>query len=81
MNHRKNNLRNAFIFRSRYCCSGNICCGKFKLPRAGVNLRQRVAEIALGNGVFGKTMILAAIPALYSILIFAVAFLISNKLN
>lgn len=38
-----------------------------------------IAEIASGNDVFGKTMILAVFPELYSILAFAAAFLISNK--
>ncbi len=39
-----------------------------------------IAEIASGNDVFGKTMILAVFPELYSILAFAAAFLISNSL-
>ena len=39
-----------------------------------------IAEIASGNDVFGKTMILAVFPELYSILAFAATFLISNKL-
>ncbi len=39
-----------------------------------------IAEIASGNDVFGKTMILAVFPELYSILAFAATFLISNSL-
>ena len=39
-----------------------------------------IAEIASGNDVFGKTMILAVFPELYSILALAAAFLNSNKL-
>ena len=39
-----------------------------------------IAEIASGNDAFGKTMILAVFPELYSILAFAATFLISSSL-
>ncbi len=48
--------------------------------RQGQICANGIAEIASGNDVFGKTMILAVFPELYSILAFAAAFLISNKI-
>lgn len=48
--------------------------------RQGQICANGIAEIASGNDVFGKTMILAVFPELYSILAFAAAFLISNSL-
>lgn len=48
--------------------------------RQGQIYANGIAEIASGNDVFGKTMILAVFPELYSILAFAAAFLISNSL-
>lgn len=48
--------------------------------RQGQICANGIAEIASGNDVFGKTMILAVFPELYSILAFAAAFLISSKL-
>ncbi len=49
--------------------------------RQGQICANGIAEIASGNDVFGKTMILAVFPELYSILAFASAFLISNSLQ
>ncbi len=49
--------------------------------RQGEICANGIAEIASGNDVFGKTMILAVFPELYSILAFAAAFLISNTLK
>lgn len=46
--------------------------------RQGQICANGIAEIASGNDVFGKTMILAVFPELYSIIAFAAAFLISN---
>lgn len=48
--------------------------------RQGQICANGIAEIAAGNDVFGKTMILAVFPELYSILAFAAAFLISNSI-
>ena len=48
--------------------------------RQGQICANGIAEIASGNDVFGKTMILAVFPELYSILAFAAAFLISNSI-
>lgn len=47
--------------------------------RQGQICANGIAEIASGNDVFGKTMILAVFPELYSILAFAAAFLISSS--
>ena len=49
--------------------------------RQGQICANGIAEIASGNEVFGKTMILAVLPELYSMMAFASAFLISNALK
>lgn len=48
--------------------------------RQGEVCANGIIEIANGNDVFGKTMILAVFPELYAILAFAATFLISTAL-
>ena len=63
-----------------FAAGGIFIVATYAAIRQGQICANGIAEIASGNDVFGKTMILAVFPELYSILAFAAAFLISNSL-